>query len=222
MRAVKDLILDPVNLFVYLLNEGHVSHYKGIHDSVQQMIGSILDMPDIPLTGGPGFFHSGKDLIMVGNDVVTPEEDIQFIYLRVEDAIFLFVIHHIEYHIDVIPPVIDFGSVGLLQGIVNGKGMKTETAQDRLRLFRRFADEIDPEHTFSITKEPREFRRGNIGADGFSGRVKKGSDQNDLQNREFCDIFTGIIDYIEIDIDNINFLLDKIEKMNIILLEKRQ
>jgi hypothetical protein len=151
----------------------HVTHHKRIHDSVKQVIGTVLNMADVTLAGRPCLIHGCDGLVVMGDDVIAAKEDIQLFCLRFEYPFFLFIFHYIEDNVDIVTPVVYLWGVGLLQGIVNGERMKTETAQDRLSLFDGFIDEIHPEDAFSIPQEAGELSGRDSGADGLAGRVKE-------------------------------------------------
>src|SRR3972149_4458504 len=57
------------------------------------------------------------------------------------------IVDGVDRHVQVLAPVVELGDVRLLQGVVDGQGVKPERlAQDRLADFRRLAREVQPHH----------------------------------------------------------------------------
>ena len=65
-------------------------------------------------------------MIMMGNDIVLPQENIQFIHFGFPVSPFASSIHVIENNIQVFSPVIQFGDVSFLQGIIDCQGVKAK------------------------------------------------------------------------------------------------
>ena len=83
-------------------------------------------------------------MIVVCNDVIFSQEDIQFIHFGFPRIAILFSVHIVEHDIKIISPIIEFGNMSFLQGIVNCQWMKLEILQDGEAGFRRFTDKIHP------------------------------------------------------------------------------
>jgi hypothetical protein len=91
-----------------------------------------FQMPFVALTGRPDSVDHGHRMIMMGDEIVGPEERVQLQHLDVRPAGAV-QRDRGQDEVDVLAPVVHFRYVGFLEGVVNGQGVKPERlAQDRL------------------------------------------------------------------------------------------
>jgi hypothetical protein len=109
--------------------------------------------------------------------------------------------------------------VGLLERIFDGEMVKPETLQNGQGCFRRFGCKVNPKKAPSISEQAGEFGGRNLGADRFAWAKKERADQSWPPKCGFLTIFKHKINYLEVNIENIELILDKVEKAPIILLE---
>ena len=79
--------------------------------------------------------------------------------------------------IQVVPPIVQLGDMGLAQGIIDGQWMETEDiAQDRLTGLDRLPFEVDPDGSLGGAQQARGELRRAQGPQGSLGWKLLGSD----------------------------------------------
>jgi len=143
--AVEYLVFDLVDGLVHVFDQGHVTGHKIVDDLVQQVVCALLQVADVAAAGGPGFIEGRQRVVVMRDDEVGAEEDVQFVYFGLPLAVVILAqVHVIQDDVEIIAPVVYFGGVGFLQGVVDRQGMEAEFLEDGFTGCRRFAGKIHP------------------------------------------------------------------------------
>src|SRR5688572_33358554 len=92
-----------------------------IGDPIEQMIGSVLNVALVAIAGSPGIINGLDRKIMVGDDIVLPEEDIQLIHLGLPMILMWTDVHIVENDIEIISPVVQFWYMGFLKCVIRSE-----------------------------------------------------------------------------------------------------
>ncbi len=93
----------------------------------------------------------------MSNDVVRSEENVQLIHFAFPQRSIFLNVHVIHDDVEIISPVVEFGRVGLLQRILDGQRVETESLQNREGALVRLVDKVHPEERAAISDEFGEF-----------------------------------------------------------------
>ena len=131
-RRVEDLFLGRVDREVQRLNRRQELGDGQVEEMVQQMIDPVSQpVRGVALDVAAILLQEAERLGVVRDQIVFAEKDVEFVQLDVAAASVVF--ERVEDEVKVIAPVIDFGDVGLFQGVFNGQRVELEdVAKQRL------------------------------------------------------------------------------------------
>jgi len=115
-------------------------------------------------------------VLVVADDIAGADKEVEFDQLdgfgngQVD-------VEGVQYHIDVVAPVIDLGDVQLLQGVVDGQGMEVEgVAQERLESGGPIVRQVNPQQPPTLVQGGLHLGQGQTLVHGAIGCPVEGTD----------------------------------------------